>query len=91
MVRKNQARLMMLKLLINLSSILFFLIILFPLNMLLKLFHYDPLKLKFPTKENTLFVKIKHNTTKKHDTVGKNNSDHLAKENDSPDNIYPMW
>ena len=81
----------MLKLLINLFSGPFFFVILFPLNMLLKLIHYDPLKLKFPIKEDTLFIKIKHGIMKKHHTTGRNSSKSLVEENEPPDNVYPTW
>ena len=73
-----------------LLTLVFFLIIT-PINMVLKIFRFDPMKLKFKRSKTTLFVKSISNPAKIHQ---KGEMVLFVKEkegSDAPDTIYPMW
>ena len=77
--------------LLNMFLTLVFFLILTPINMVFKIFRYDPMKLKFKRAKASLFVKA---TSKPAKLYQKGEMVLFVKEREdsnAPDTVYPMW
>ena len=68
-----------------------FFLVFTPINIVLKIFRYDPMKLKFKRSKTSFFVRYNSNPAKRYAKGERVLFVKDRQDSDAPDTIYPMW